>query len=121
MDKRIELKKIRYNIKHRLEKEYLIEMLRWENNISCDCIELYIRGYVWAENESLKHQEVKYPFDWWEAFKERWFPRFLLKRYPVKYKKVILDVKKIYPKLKINKQKEVSRLMILRKDLIYNG
>jgi hypothetical protein len=29
--------------------------------------------------------EASWPCDWWQAFKERWFPAFLLKRYPVKY------------------------------------
>jgi hypothetical protein len=31
---------------------------------------------------------VQYPKDWWEAFKERWFPKWLLKRYPVRYRVV---------------------------------
>lgn len=30
----------------------------------------------------------KYPLNWKEAVKERWFPKFLLKRFPVKYKLV---------------------------------
>jgi len=30
------------------------------------------------------HEEVfEYPTDWWQAFKERWFPKWLLNRYPV--------------------------------------
>lgn len=28
-------------------------------------------------------QVFDYPADWWQAFKERWFPQWLLKRYPV--------------------------------------
>jgi len=27
-----------------------------------------------------------WPADWWQAFKERWFPRWLLKKYPVAYR-----------------------------------
>ncbi len=30
--------------------------------------------------------DIKYPADWKEAFKERWFPEFLKRRYPVRYK-----------------------------------
>jgi hypothetical protein len=26
----------------------------------------------------------RYPSDWWQAFKERWFPKWLLKQFPVK-------------------------------------
>lgn len=28
---------------------------------------------------------VKQPADWWEAFRERWFPKVWLKAYPVRY------------------------------------
>jgi len=39
---------------------------------------------------------VKWPADWLQAFKERWFPKFFLRKFPVNYKTV--DVKAIYPK-----------------------
>lgn len=29
---------------------------------------------------------IKYPKDWFQAFKERFYPKFLLKKYPVAYK-----------------------------------
>lgn len=29
-----------------------------------------------------------WPENWWEAFKERWFPGWLLRRYPVKMKSI---------------------------------
>ena len=29
--------------------------------------------------------DIKYPSDWKESFKERWFPEFLKKRYPIRY------------------------------------
>jgi len=33
-----------------------------------------------------KHLEtIKYPETWWDAFKARWYPKFLKKRYPPKY------------------------------------
>jgi len=37
---------------------------------------------------------IKYPIDWWQAFKERWFPKLILSRYPVKYNHVNHVVKK---------------------------
>jgi len=27
-------------------------------------------------------QEIRYPATWWDAFKVRWFPEWLLRRYP---------------------------------------
>lgn len=35
---------------------------------------------------SHKVKDVEYPADWWEAFKDRWFPSWLKRRYPVKMK-----------------------------------
>lgn len=32
--------------------------------------------------------DVAFPQDWWEAVKERWFPHWALKRWPVKYRRV---------------------------------
>lgn len=43
-----------------------------------------IRGYVWAATTE-NHFSVRYPADWREALKERFFPKWALKRFPVKY------------------------------------
>jgi hypothetical protein len=32
--------------------------------------------------------EEKWPQDWWQAFRERWFPAWWLNRWPVKYKRI---------------------------------
>lgn len=42
---------------------------------------------------------VEYPADWKEAFKERWFPKWLLQKFPVKYE--VYDVKVLYPSIHI--------------------
>lgn len=31
-------------------------------------------------------EQVTVPYDWWQHFKQRWLPEFLLKRYPVKFR-----------------------------------
>jgi len=33
--------------------------------------------------------EAAYPRDWWQHFKERWFPQILLNRFPIQYTKII--------------------------------
>ena len=35
---------------------------------------------------NIRYEEV--PGDWWEHFKQRWFPAWALKRWPVKVKKI---------------------------------
>jgi len=39
--------------------------------------------------------EESYPADWWQAFKDRWFPKWLLRKYPVQCREIIIH-KKIY-------------------------
>jgi hypothetical protein len=33
----------------------------------------------------------EWPRDWWQAFKDRWAPRWFLSRYPVQYEKFSID------------------------------
>ncbi len=30
-------------------------------------------------------RELRYPADWWQAFKDRWFPEWALKRWPIEW------------------------------------
>lgn len=46
-----------------------------------------------------EEQLAEFPADWWQFFKERWFPQWLLRRYPVK-KKQIWAIHK-YPELDV--------------------
>lgn len=34
----------------------------------------------------------EYPKDWWQAFRNRWFPNWWLKKHPVEYRKISLDM-----------------------------
>jgi hypothetical protein len=72
-----------------------------------------VRGYVWSQDAG-KKVEFKYPADWWQAFKERWFPEWLLKRYPVAYTHREFQVKATYPDLVVQNHEPVMRLMELQ-------
>lgn len=67
-------------------------------------------GYVWAQ-DARKREVIKYPLDWWEAFKARWFPAWLLERYPVLYRVHEFEVKATYPDLNIQNHQPVLRLL----------
>lgn len=69
-----------------------------------------IRAYVWSQDAG-KKVTFKYPSDWWQAFKERWFPAWLLKRYPIFYTVQEFQVKATYPDLVIQSHKPVLRLI----------
>lgn len=40
------------------------------------------------------------PKSWWEMFKVRWFPKWMLKRFPAVFYDHEVTVKTLYPKLK---------------------
>lgn len=108
-------------LKFAIESYISPEMMHYIENISIDerymrQLTVAIRGFVWAEKDALKHQEIKYPYDWWQAFKERWFPAWLLKRYPVQYHVVVLDVRALYPEIKFKMPEKNPVLMVQRSD-----
>ena len=48
-----------------------------------------------------------YPENWWEAFKDRWFPEWLKRRYPVRFREIHIDrpvYKAVCPHLEIPRQ-----------------
>lgn len=63
-----------------------------------DDIAFRVHGFIWGQY--LDKHSVQYPTDWWQAFKERWYPKWLLAKYPVRYKVFEVDVKALYPDLK---------------------
>ena len=52
---------------------------------------------------SMPGEYVKVPLDWKEAFKERWFPLRLKKRYPVRYRdiEVVINNYRVCPHIAI--------------------
>lgn len=69
-----------------------------------------IRGFIWSEH--LDSVVVKYPKDWRQAFKERFFTKWVLKKYPVQYTKRVFDVKVLYPNYRPTIRNEPCRLII---------
>lgn len=58
---------------------------------------LALRQDVFAQKiEEVSHS---YPSDWWQAFKARWFPNWLLRRYPVTTTTFRLTASALYPKI----------------------
>ena len=68
-----------------------------------DGYELRLRQDVLVSpNESVT---VHYPEDWWQAFKARWFPRWMLRRWPAKWVRISIDKYAVYPEFKPPKAK----------------
>lgn len=52
-------------------------------------------GHVWGE--SFGGRTIRHPLNWIEAVKERWFPRWARRRWPVRYKVHLIEAKAYYP------------------------
>ena len=51
-----------------------------------------LRPFLAQIGEQKFSYHAKYPKDWWEAFKEKWFPLWLKGRYPVQYTNIDIEV-----------------------------
>lgn len=93
------LKKFNFSIQHR------VDTTRFKtSNLSEDAhidmvsknLLLSLNAHVFGQELDDKIIELDVPVDWFESFKERWFPKFLLKKYPLKMKKVSVSRKLIW-------------------------
>lgn len=64
-----------------LEPRFNVQLRR-----EADALVGHLRAYVWAEEiqDDTATLTVEWPATVWQAFKERWFPRSWLRRWPVK-------------------------------------
>ena len=97
--KEMELERMRIGMEAALSPELLDANINLRYDWVTDYIITQVRGYIWSEQ--LEHHEVRYPSDWWQAFKERWFKLWMLEKWPVKYKIHSIDLKAVFPSLKI--------------------
>lgn len=52
-----------------------------------------LRAFVLGRKvEEIPKEWFEYPRDWWHAFKQRFFPKWLLKRYPIEMKKKVVKL-----------------------------
>jgi len=50
---------------------------------------------IWGRE--MQEKEVQYPSNWWEAIKDRWAPRWIKNRWPIKYTVEKLTARELYP------------------------
>lgn len=60
-----------------------------------DEIAIRVKGFVWGEE--LKEQIIEFPRDWWQAFKDRWFPKWLVNLFPVVHTVHHINAEILYP------------------------
>ncbi len=50
-----------------------------------------LRAYLWGETLGNISIHEEWPRDWWQAFKDRWFPLWALTRWPVRYQTIDVE------------------------------
>lgn len=68
--------------------------------------------YVMAMPDETIEIHRQYPADWWQAFKERWFPEWAKDRWPVCYERIDVSerrYKAVCPHIEVPDQKECMR------------
>lgn len=107
----IELEKIKLVFAEKVSNELLgavIDLGDQNDDFIRNMTTLRIQGYLWGE--SGESQTIRYPATWWDAFKERWSPKWLTDRYPVLYREHEITLKTLYPNFRISMPSEAHVL-----------
>jgi hypothetical protein len=107
---RITLDKLKIGCRVVISKYLLDASSDVSYNYLIDALEANIRGYIWGESQ--KGYSFKYPTNWWQALKERWFPMWMKKKFPVLYTTQSITVDVIYPDLKISLPEHQHQVVI---------
>ncbi len=75
-----------------------------------DEVRFTLRGYIWGEH--VGETTITYPEDWFQGFKERHFPDWLLDRYPVRYTVHEITCNALYPNFRISVPNQEYRLRV---------
>lgn len=106
----VTLEKIKVAIMQRVSNQLLdavVDINEVESFVH-NAVDLRLQGYIWGETG--KTETIKYPATWRDAFKERWFPKWLLRRYPVNYQVHEISARTLYPNFKISVPNETHVL-----------
>lgn len=93
----INLERLRFSIHEVISKKALSNVDKVIIEEQAKCIVARIERDIWGYREEIIVD--KYPADWWQHFKYRWCPKFILKRCPIKYKEVKVSGACLFPNL----------------------
>lgn len=95
--KEVTLESLQYVATHCLPDSSKAGRLKAHVSIPChmDVIMIMMVSYIWG----IEHNAVdeKFPEDWWQAFKDRWFPEWAKQRWPVRWTRIHVTFREMYP------------------------
>lgn len=112
---RVELERIKFAVGRHFPYEEKVDICV-EFDYQFQEIAVMVRCVVWAEDQAVQRVDFSWPQDWWQHFKQRWFPKWATKKWPVKMEERSFDVKCIYPTFKPALKKHDFRLMLQERE-----
>lgn len=92
----------RYAMQHGISPVAL-QNAKVETDVMKGAIEmLMIRVLMDVATHNLAENKVEYPANWWQHFKERFFPNWALEKWPVLYKTESITIKALFPNIPVN-------------------
>jgi hypothetical protein len=70
---------------------------------------MHLEAHVFGER--LDTIDIAHPADWWQAFKDRWFPTWAKVRWPVRSKRLRYEVRAYYPQVSIPQKEHLVRFV----------
>ena len=109
------LEKLRMGLETHISEQLLNDAKVDIEKILYDMVSVRIRGHIWAQHLGTHTITWDTPADWWQAFKERWFPVWARRKWPIQRetRTYTLDVKATYPALRLSVPNQEHRMVVL--------
>lgn len=102
----VELERFKLIVIQRLEEKHVQFGEPPEVRISLDAagfmadeIAVQLVQKVWGRE--IQRRKCKWPADWWQAFKERWYPDWAIDRWPIRYEEYVITARELAPLMRI--------------------
>ena len=103
-----------YAVSNRLDIPEIIVNMREPDGRIYNEIVFHFKTFIFGESAGEETHTFSRPADWWQAFKQRWYPDWLLEKHPVKFYRetVTFSAKALYPHFKpsLPDQRHVIRI-----------
>jgi hypothetical protein len=102
----VELRKLTFAVQATIAREYAFEgstVLHARVDFLTGNMVLDLRAHVLGKTIGTPH--VEYPATWWDALKRRWFPAWLLSRFPALMTTVDLEVFHTFPNMAVPQER----------------
>ena len=73
-----------------------MELIAYEDVVTRNMAVRLIRYIASTDGRVDTIEHISYPETWWDAFKERWYPKWMLRRWPAEHVERALTLKQVH-------------------------